>query len=133
MMKTFVKMSMLIFCLVAVSACKNENKNKSVVESLMEGDFESITSDRIIDEGKEYAQLFEVVAKNTKIKDKRVEFSLSKREFKKTGLDGDYYDKIQKQVKGFNNMLDSEPAKNADQTLKEFFKYLKSKWGEITE
>ena len=62
-----------------------------------------------------------------------MEFSLSKREFKKTGLDGDYYDKIQKQVKGFNNMLDSEPAKNADQTLKEFFKYLKSKWGEITE
>ena len=102
MMKTFVKMSMLIFCLVAVSACKNENKNKSVVESLIEGDFKSITGDRILDEGKEYAQLLEVVVKNTKIKDKRVEFSLSKREFKKTGLDGDYYDKKRSFKESFN-------------------------------
>ncbi len=115
------------------ASTKSKNGEKTVIESFKEGDYDSITLQRIIDGSKENAKILQVVYSNSTMKDGKVKFKMSKREFKKEGLDGETYDKIQALIKDYNKMVDSDAAKKAQASIKDFLKFASEKLSELAK
>lgn len=125
----------LLVLALFVGACsysQKSNKEKTVVESLTEGDYENATQ-RIIEGSKQSAKMLGLIYSNTTMNKGKVKFNLSKRQFKKEGYDGDTYDKIQNVIKEYNKMIDSDASKKAQASVSDFVQFVSKKLDELVK
>lgn len=129
----YLYLLVLVLFVGACSYSQKSNKEKTVVDSLAEGDYESVTLQRIIDGSKQNAKMLGLIYSNTTMNKGKIKFSLSKRQFKKEGYDGDTYDKIQSVIKEYNKMIDSDTAKKAQASVSDFVQFVSKKLDELVK
>lgn len=88
---------------------------------------------KIIDNSKDQIKVIKLLYENSTMKDGKITFKMSKRAFKKEGLDGDTYDYIQKLIKDYNKMIDSDASKKAQSSVKEFVGFVADKLKELSK
>lgn len=118
-MNKIKKIGLGLMVISSIWSCSgHRNNNISKAEKIRRHD-KMLSDDLKTPEKKEdLLKLKEVLTENIGIQNNHFVFRLSKKEFKKTGLPTEYYDKIQREIKTNNDFIDANQI-NANELLKD--------------
>jgi hypothetical protein len=132
------KVVLFIICAFALSSCfnnKKETKDVQQTTSVTTDDSSVIRQLLILDSipnayGEDSKLLLKTVVNNLTVVDNHLAFAITKDSFVNIGLPEHYYDRLVKDIKDANQMIDSTGIKNMDEILKKSYKDLYELFGE---
>lgn len=132
------KVVLFIICVIALSSCLNNKKETNDVQqtaSVTTDDSLVIRQILIFDSipdayGEDSRKLLKTIVNNLTVVDNHLAFAITKDSFVNIGLPEHYYDRLVKDIKDANQMIDSTGIKNMDEILKRSYKDLYELFGE---
>lgn len=132
---------LFMICIFALSSCFNNKKETKKVQqtTLVTTDDNSVIRQLLILDsvpsayGVDSILLLKTVVNNLTVVDNHLTFALNKDFFVNKGLPEHYYDRLMKDLKDANHMIDSTGIKNIDEILKKSYKDLYELFGEPNE
>ncbi len=128
------KVVLFIICAFTLSSCfnnKRETKSVQQTTTIDANDATSAIHQLGIDSLKgDTLLLVKTIAENLIVVDNHLKFAITKDSFVNIGFSEHYYDRLMKDLKSANHMIDSTGVKDMDEILKKSYWDLYQKFGE---
>ncbi|REA62855.1 hypothetical protein DSL64_08005 [Dyadobacter luteus] len=101
--------------LASISSCSRQSSISKANKIRLE---DKMLSEKLQTQEKraDLLKLKDIISENIGVKNNHLIFRLSKKEFRKTGLPSEYYDRIQREIKANNDFIDANNL-NADEFI----------------